>query len=193
MKTVSKEYDPIAMGPVRAKPEGFTPWMKLVINHGPEGTLRELIDWLAKEQNAEVMILSSGNACLYNAFLPAHKKRLDQKMPELYEEITKQKIPPTRNYLVLEVSASDMDDQVDTTLPTIKSKRSFSIVPITMRSPTVATLVLGLALLCQFITSGYEMLTMKRSMVTISMNKVWPFSNPTETYRYYDLPFCQPE
>lgn len=56
MKTVSKEYDPIAMGPVRAKPEGFTPWMKLVINHGPEGTLRELIDWLAKEQNAEVKL-----------------------------------------------------------------------------------------------------------------------------------------
>jgi len=29
--------------------------------------------------------------------------------------------------------------------------------------------------------------------VIISMNKVWPFSNPTETYRYYDMPFCQPE
>ncbi|KAF4756285.1 hypothetical protein FOZ63_027267 [Perkinsus olseni] len=54
VKTVSKEYDPIAMGPVRAKPEGFTPWMKLVINHGPDGTLRELVDWLAKEQNVEV-------------------------------------------------------------------------------------------------------------------------------------------
>jgi len=26
----------------------------------------------------------------------------------------------------------------------------------------------------------------------VSMNKVWPFSNPTETYKYYDLPFCQP-
>ncbi|KAF4665794.1 hypothetical protein FOL47_004423 [Perkinsus chesapeaki] len=120
VKTVSKDYDPIAMGPVRAKPEGFTPWMKLVINHGPEGTLRELVDWLAKEQNVEVMILSSGNACLYNAFLPAHKKRLDEKMPQLYEQITKQKIPVSRNYLVLEVSACDLDDQVDTTLPTIK-------------------------------------------------------------------------
>eukprot|EP00929_Paragymnodinium_shiwhaense_P054510 TRINITY_DN27325_c0_g1_i1.p1 TRINITY_DN27325_c0_g1~~TRINITY_DN27325_c0_g1_i1.p1 ORF type:complete len:626 (+),score=149.04 TRINITY_DN27325_c0_g1_i1:70-1878(+) len=28
--------------------------------------------------------------------------------------------------------------------------------------------------------------------VTISMNKVWPYGNPTETYRYYDFPFCQP-
>jgi len=28
--------------------------------------------------------------------------------------------------------------------------------------------------------------------VIVSMNKVWPFANPTETYRYYDFPFCQP-
>jgi hypothetical protein len=31
------------------------------------------------------------------------------------------------------------------------------------------------------------------SDVQVSMNKVWPFSNPTETYRYYDFPFCEPE
>lgn len=24
-------------------------------------------------------------------------------------------------------------------------------------------------------------------------NKVGPFSNPSETYQYYDLPFCRPE
>lgn len=29
--------------------------------------------------------------------------------------------------------------------------------------------------------------------VVVSMNKVWPFSNPTETYRYYDFPFCKPD
>merc|ERR1719379_1656636 len=29
--------------------------------------------------------------------------------------------------------------------------------------------------------------------VQVSMNKVWPFANPTETYRYYDFPFCQPK
>merc|ERR1719353_302084 len=28
--------------------------------------------------------------------------------------------------------------------------------------------------------------------VMVSMNKVWPFANPQETYRYYDFPFCQP-
>jgi hypothetical protein len=29
--------------------------------------------------------------------------------------------------------------------------------------------------------------------VVVSMNKAWAFQNPTETYRYYDFPFCQPE
>eukprot|EP00427_Karlodinium_veneficum_P020299 CAMPEP_0169130312 /NCGR_PEP_ID=MMETSP1015-20121227/37630_1 /TAXON_ID=342587 /ORGANISM="Karlodinium micrum, Strain CCMP2283" /LENGTH=365 /DNA_ID=CAMNT_0009194465 /DNA_START=83 /DNA_END=1177 /DNA_ORIENTATION=+ len=29
--------------------------------------------------------------------------------------------------------------------------------------------------------------------VVVSMNKVWPFSNPQETYRYYDFPFCYPD
>ena len=29
--------------------------------------------------------------------------------------------------------------------------------------------------------------------VPVMMNKVWPMSNPVETYRYYDFPFCAPE
>jgi len=27
--------------------------------------------------------------------------------------------------------------------------------------------------------------------IQVSMNKAWPFQNPTETYKYYDFPFCQ--
>jgi len=29
--------------------------------------------------------------------------------------------------------------------------------------------------------------------IVVSMNKVWPMGNPTETYMYYDYPFCQPK
>eukprot|EP00438_Fugacium_kawagutii_P006650 Skav203825 [mRNA] locus=scaffold505:213064:223313:- [translate_table: standard] len=29
--------------------------------------------------------------------------------------------------------------------------------------------------------------------IQVSMNKVWPYSNPTETYEYYDFPFCHPK
>jgi ubiquitin-activating enzyme E1 len=31
VKTTSKKYDPITQGPLRAKPEGFTPWMKVSV------------------------------------------------------------------------------------------------------------------------------------------------------------------
>jgi len=119
-KTVSKDHDPIIMGPVRAKPEGFTSWDKIEINLG-DCTLGAFVDHLAgPDIGVEVMILSVGNACIYNAYLPAHKKRLGQKVTELWEQITKQKISPKKNYLTIEVSASDIDDGVDVQIPTVK-------------------------------------------------------------------------
>lgn len=45
LQTRSKEYDPIIMGPVRAKPEGFTSWTKIEVNKG-DITLREFVDYL---------------------------------------------------------------------------------------------------------------------------------------------------
>jgi len=121
MKTVSKDHDPIVMGPVRAKPEGFTTWDKVDINIG-DATLKQFVDHLTNEAGVEVMIMSAGNACLYNAYLPAHKKRLAQKVSEIWETVTKNKISPKVNYLTIEVSASDPDDGVDVMIPTIKFK-----------------------------------------------------------------------
>merc|ERR1740133_559003 len=69
LKTVSKDHDPIVMGPVRAKPEGFTTWEKLEVNLG-DATLKQFIDHLTDEVVIEIMIMSAGNACLYNAYLP---------------------------------------------------------------------------------------------------------------------------
>lgn len=121
LKTVSKDHDPIVMGPVRAKPEGFTTWDKTEINIG-DATLKQFVDHLTDEAGVEVMIMSAGNACLFNAYLPAHKKRLAQKVTEVWETVTKQKISPKVNYLTIEVSASDPDDGVDVQIPTIKFK-----------------------------------------------------------------------
>jgi len=119
LQTRSKEYDPIIMGPVRAKPEGFTSWTKIEVNKG-DITLREFVDYLQDEEGVEVMIMSAGNACLYNAYLPAHKKRLGERVSKLWEDITKQKLSPKKTYLTIEVSASDPDDGVDIQIPTIK-------------------------------------------------------------------------
>lgn len=119
VKTVSKEHDPIVMGPVKARPEGFTSWDKVECNLG-DATLQEFLDFLTDEVQVEVMIMSSGNACLYNAYVPAHKKRLKEKITSLWETITKQTLSPKKSYLTLEVSASDLDDGVDVVIPTVK-------------------------------------------------------------------------
>merc|ERR1712194_306364 len=118
-KTTSKDHDPIIMGPVRAKPEGFTSWDKVEISIG-DATLKELNTFLENKHGIEIMIMSAGNACLYNAYLPAHKKRLAEKVSTLWETVTKGKINPKKNYLTIEVSASDPDDGVDIQMPTIK-------------------------------------------------------------------------
>jgi len=119
MKTTSKEHDPVIMGPVRARPEGFTSWDKIEVNRG-DLTLKEFVDYLMNEVNIEVMIMSAGNACLYNAYLPAHRKRLADKVTKVWQDVTKHTIPPNKTYLTIEVSASDPDDGVDVQIPTIK-------------------------------------------------------------------------
>jgi len=119
LQTKSKDYDPIIMGPVRAKPEGFTTWDKVECNLG-DATLKQFVDYLMNEVGVEVMIMSAGNACLYNSYMPQHKKRLAQKVTEIWETVTKQKISAKKSYLTIEVSATDADDGTDVMIPTIK-------------------------------------------------------------------------
>jgi len=121
MQTKSKDHDPIIMGPVRAKPEGFTTWDKVEVSLG-DATMKQFVDYLMDEVGVEVMIMSAGNACLYNAYLPAHKKRLNEKVSTVWETVTKQKLSPKKTYLTIEVSASDPDDGVDVQIPTIMFK-----------------------------------------------------------------------
>lgn len=119
IKTKSKEMDEILGGPVKAVPEGFTVWDKVVVDQG-DITIGGLIKEMEKRYNLEVMILSAGNACLYNAFVPNHKARTEKRVTELYEQITKSKIIEGRKYLVIELTSADMDDGVDVQIPTVK-------------------------------------------------------------------------
>merc|ERR1719247_4074968 len=48
-----------------------------------------------------------------------------------------------------------------------------------------------IAAVAAFLTHGVDAYDVAEEVV-VSMNKVWPYANPTETYRYYDFPFCQP-
>jgi len=118
LKNKSKDYDNVVMGPIRAIPEGFTSWDKIILEEG-DLTIKEFTDIIDDQYDCEVLILSAGNACLFNNYLPAHKKRHNQKISELFEQITKTKILPSKNYLALEINCTD-EEGIDVQMPTVK-------------------------------------------------------------------------
>ena len=122
LKTVSKDSDPVTGEPVRAKPEGFTPWQKIVVDiEGDKpATIDAFIKYLAEHHKVDAVIVSAGNSCLYNSYMPRHKDRLNRSLVEVYEEVTKSTIPKDKKYLAIEVSATDVDDGVDVVIPSIK-------------------------------------------------------------------------
>merc|ERR1712150_123422 len=83
-------------------------------------TIAEMIKFMETEYNVEVQIVSAGVSCIYNAFSKTSKDRLNRKVKEVYEEITKTEIIKGRNYIKLEVTAVDCEDDVDVTTPTLK-------------------------------------------------------------------------
>ena len=122
LKTVSKDSDPVTGEPVRAKPEGFTPWQKIVVDIAGDkpATVDDFIKFLAEHQKIDAVIVSAGNACLYNSYMPRHKDRLNRSLVEVFEEVTKSQIPKDKKYLAIEVSATDVEDGVDVVIPSIK-------------------------------------------------------------------------
>ncbi|XP_952025.1 ubiquitin-activating enzyme E1, putative [Theileria annulata] len=117
--TKDKDYDPVTCGPVRALPPNFTVWNKLIVLI-PNGTVKQLIDWIRSKFNIEVIILSAGNLCIYNSFLPQHRnERLNAVITELVERLGKKKIGVRCSHLVIDASCTDSDD-VDVVIPTIK-------------------------------------------------------------------------
>lgn len=116
----SKEYDPILMGPVKAYPDKFSTWDKLLIS-GP-CTLQEFIHKVQDSHNLIVKIVSSGQSCLYNSYLPdsKHSYRLPKPLHQLYEEVSESKILPGRHYLAIECSCEDINTGVDVIIPVVK-------------------------------------------------------------------------
>ena len=118
-RTKSKDYDPISMGPVKAYPEGFTSWDKLVVD-GP-CTLAQFMDQLRQKHQLKVTMVSAGRVCMYNGYLPGnkHADRLQVPVHELYERISETQIIQGRRYLAIEVSCESEAGE-DVTVPTIK-------------------------------------------------------------------------
>ncbi|KAL8435072.1 hypothetical protein ACSSS7_002698 [Eimeria intestinalis] len=75
-----QEFDPVAGGPVRAIPQGFTCWDRVEVDL-PNCRVADLIKYLGDRFDVNVDILSFGNFCLFNGFLPHHKqKRLNMPL-----------------------------------------------------------------------------------------------------------------
>lgn len=84
------------------------------------GTIKDLIDHINEKYSIDVNLISVGNACLYNCYLPAHnKERLNKPIHELYKQISKQDLLEDKNYIIVEASCSDQD-LVDVLIPSIQ-------------------------------------------------------------------------
>ena len=119
-KTKSKEYDPILMGKVKAIPEGYTIYDKILVN-GPL-TFQQLFDQLKEKYGIEITLVSSGKVALYNGYLPGNKHavRLPRLIEEVYREIADDPIPEGRTYLALEIGGEVIGEGCDFSTPTVK-------------------------------------------------------------------------
>ena len=102
IKMKDKDYDPLLLGPVKAIPPNWTIWDSIVINKSM--TLKEFIDYIMKEYQVEVSIISSGNTTIVQTFMPNAKGKMDQKIEDLYNNQSKYKLSEDTKYLNLEVS-----------------------------------------------------------------------------------------
>ncbi|PFH32051.1 ubiquitin-activating enzyme E1 family protein [Besnoitia besnoiti] len=117
IRVTDKEFDPVACGPIRALPKGFSCWDKVEVDI-PGCTVEQLCQFLEKKFDVEVNILSVGNFCLYNSFLPIHKQqRYKKSIVKLVEEVTKTRCQQS---VAVESSCSATSDGVDVLLPTIR-------------------------------------------------------------------------
>mmetsp|Transcript_21772 Transcript_21772/g.16117 ORF Transcript_21772/g.16117 Transcript_21772/m.16117 type:complete len:183 (-) Transcript_21772:41-589(-) len=119
-KTKSKELDPILGCPVKAIPENFTIYDKVVVK-GPL-TFQQFFDHFKTNYNVEISLISCGKIALFNMYLPGgkHESRRPRELSEVYREISDEPIPATRKYLALEIGGEVIGEGADCSMPTIK-------------------------------------------------------------------------
>ena len=104
IKMKDKDNDPILLGPVKAIPPNWTVWDKIIIEKSM--TCKELIDYIMEKYKVEVSIITAGSVTIIQTFMPSSKKRLPQKIEDIYNENAKDnaKLGENDKYLNLEIS-----------------------------------------------------------------------------------------
>ena len=128
-RTVSKAYDAVSMGPVRAYPEGFSRWDFLEVRAGSL-TCRGLAEHLKQVHGLDLGVLTAGQLILYNPDLyKSHREeRAGMQVVDLYRQVSASKsgdknraapeVRPGRTFLLLDASCSDAAG--DVVVPTLK-------------------------------------------------------------------------
>jgi ubiquitin-activating enzyme E1 len=111
-------FDPISCGPVRALPEGWSRWERIVCREG-NLTCAQFEAWLARTYSVQVNMITSGKAILYNPMLfKSHREqRAGRPLKDLLEEITHTRVAG-RRYVMLDVSV--FDDASDVLMPPVQ-------------------------------------------------------------------------
>lgn len=83
-------------------------------------TLQEFIQYMSKTHQMEVDMISSGQSMIYSSFMNKQKKeeRLSKEISSLISEISKTPLPKNKNHIILEISCTREEDDVE--VPSVK-------------------------------------------------------------------------
>ena len=116
-KNVSKAMDKVMRGPVKAIPEGYTIWDRIVLK-GPM-QIGQIAEFFRKEYECDLSIISVDEHCLFMKYNPSASKRLVMTPDAALREIIKKDV--TMKYLILEATISWLKDyKVSVSVPTIQ-------------------------------------------------------------------------
>ncbi|PPQ99897.1 hypothetical protein CVT24_009578 [Panaeolus cyanescens] len=103
--------EPIAAKKSKYGNTEWTLWDRFEFKNNP--TLKELVDYFKNEHQLEITMVSQGVSMLWSSFIGKKKseERLPMKFSNLVEHVSKKPIPPHVKHLIVEVMASDADDE----------------------------------------------------------------------------------
>ncbi|PSS35445.1 hypothetical protein PHLCEN_2v1600 [Hermanssonia centrifuga] len=111
--------EPIAAAKNKYGQTEWTLWDRFEFKNDP--TLKEIVDWFAKEHKLDVSMVSQGVSMLWSSFIGKKKseERLPMKFSKLVEQVSKKPIPSHVKHLIVEVMVSDQEgEDVEETLYT---------------------------------------------------------------------------
>jgi len=114
-----KDYDVIAMGPIKAIPNGFTSWDKIEIQ-GPQ-SLEQIFTHIKEKYAVNLSLVEMLGALIYSTGMTP-KERLQMTPEEAFKAVKGETIQNHVRYLEI-FASGDTDDMVDALIPVIRYKR----------------------------------------------------------------------